>query len=163
MFGRHATARAVRLNAPREPGVGRCDYADAFEIRLPASDPRTAEGFARDALEHAPWLMRAAVRVGWGLLGFRLGPRTSPDHVFGAQITARESTLVKLEVRSPLMRGVIVGRRLEPTRVVVATYVTYERPRAARPLWAALSPVHRFLAKRLMELAAAIDSTKSGS
>ena len=161
MFGRHATNRAVRLNAPREPGVGPYDYADAFEIRLPASDPRTAEGFARDALEHAPCRCARRYRSDGDCSVSGSAPDLPRSRVRGTDHRP-ESTLVRLEVRSPLMHGVIVGRRLEPTRFVVATYVTYKRPRATRPLWAALSPVHRFLAKRLLELAAAIDSSKSG-
>ena len=35
-------------------GCGRFDYADAFEIRVPASDERTAEEWMRCGLEEAP-------------------------------------------------------------------------------------------------------------
>lgn len=45
----------------REPLIGGDphDYADAFEVRLRESDARSAEEFARCALEDAPWLVRA--------------------------------------------------------------------------------------------------------
>ncbi len=79
----------MRVETPEELGVDPSDYADAFEIRLSATDPRTAEQFARDALENAPRHLRAAVRAGWGVLGFRLGPRTSPRHVFGSRVDLR--------------------------------------------------------------------------
>src|SRR5438034_3845779 len=76
-------ARRVPVVAD-EPLIGgdRYDYADAFEIRVREPDARTAEQFARCALEQAPWLVRWTVWIAHRhLLRVRLGPRSSPDHV----------------------------------------------------------------------------------
>ena len=62
-------------------------YADAFEVRLHESDARSAEEFARCALEEAPWPVRGTVRIAHRyLLRLRLGPRSSRDHLFGWKI-----------------------------------------------------------------------------
>jgi hypothetical protein len=61
---------------------GTYDYADAFEVRLPEPDTRTAEQWLRSGLEGAPdalrWTILFAHRF---VLGLRLGPRTAPDHI----------------------------------------------------------------------------------
>jgi hypothetical protein len=152
-----AEPRARRIDVPDEPpaGMGRYDYADAFEIRVPEPDPRSAEQFARDAIEGAPWPARTAVLVAWQhVLRFRLGPRPSPDHVIGAQIVRSEPDMVQLAMPSPLLDGVIVGRKVDGVNWVVATYLSYRRPRTAHVVWAVLSPLHRWLARYLMEHAA---------
>ena len=96
------------------------DYADAFEIRLRESDARSAEEFARCALEEPPWPVRGTVWIAHRyLLRLRLGPPSSPDHLFGWKILTSQPDVIHLEAVSPLLgRGVIVGRRREPTRAV---------------------------------------------
>lgn len=132
------------------------DYADAFEVRVRDGDPRTAEQFARLALEAAPaavrWTIWLAHRY---LLRFRLAPRSSPDHVLGWTVVTSEPDIVHLAAVSPLLRGDIVGRRDAPTRAVVTTYVSFTRRRAARVLMGVAGPVHRRIAPYLMERAAA--------
>lgn len=151
-------ARQVPV-AKHEPLIGgdRYDYADSYEIRIPASDPRTAEQFARHALEEAPWPVRTIVDVAHRqILRLRLGPRPSPDHVFGWKILRSEPDVLHLEAVSPLLgRGVIVGRRVGRTRVVITTYVFFSRPAPARVIWALVSPVHRWVSGYLLEHAAA--------
>jgi hypothetical protein len=66
-----------------EPLIGRdrYDYADAFEIRLREPDARSAEQFARCALDQAPWPVRWTVRIAQrNLLRVRLGPLISGPH-----------------------------------------------------------------------------------
>ena len=151
-------ARQVPV-ARNEPLIGddRYDYADAFEIRIGESDPRTAEQFARCALEEAPWAIRTIVDVAHRqVLRLRLGPRPSPDHVFGWTIVRSEPDLVHLEAESPLLgRGAIVGRRVERTRVVITTYVFFSRPAPASVIWTFTAPLHRWVARYLLEHAAA--------
>jgi hypothetical protein len=140
-------------------GSDRYDYADAFEIRLLESDARSSEQFARSALEQAPWAARWTIRIAHRhLLRLRLGPDPSPNHIIGWQIVASESDLIHLEALSPLLgRGVLLGRRLAPTRARITTYLFYKRPAPARALWAIAGPVHRKVAPYLLQRAAATE------
>ena len=152
--------RARRLPVvPDEPLLGgrRYDYADAFEIDLSPADPRTAEQFARSALEESGWLVRTLVSVVHRrVLRLRLAPPSSPDHVLGWAIARSEPDVIQLEAASPLLgRGVIVGRRVEPGRSVIETFVFYARRPASRVVWAVLAPAHRRVAPYLLERAAA--------
>ena len=162
MSGHRARQIAV---ASEEPLLGgdRYDYADTFEIGIPASDPRTAEQFARHALEEAPWFIRTIVDVAHRrVLRLRLGPRPSPNHVFGWTIRRSEPDVVHLEAVSPLLgRGVIVGRRVERTRVVITTYVFFTRPAPARAIWTFTAPLHRWVARALLEHATAMPQETS--
>ncbi len=151
-------ARRVAVSAD-EPLIGsdRYDYADALEIRLPEPDPRSAEEFVWFALQHAPraliWTVRIVHRH---LLRLRLGPRSSPDDLLGWRIMASQPDAMHLEAVSPLLgRGVIVGRRPDPTRVEITTYVFYARPAPASALWRIAGPSHRRIAPYLLERAAA--------
>jgi hypothetical protein len=132
-------------------------YADAFAIRLPEPDMRSAEEFTRCALEEAPWLVRQTVSIAHRyVLRLRLGPRSSPDHVFGWKICTSEPDVVHLEAVSPLLgRGAIVARRPDPTRAVVTTYVFFARPSVGRAVWAVTGPVHRRVVAYLLERVAA--------
>jgi hypothetical protein len=151
-------ARRVPV-AIEEPLLGndRYDYADAFEIRLLESDARSSEQFARCALEEAPlpvrWIVRMAHRH---LLRLDLGPDSSPDHVVGWKIITSRPDLLHLEAVSPLLgRGVLLGRRVSPTRATITTYLFYARPTPARVLWTLAGPLHRKVAPLLLEHAAA--------
>lgn len=154
-----SSPRAQRVPvAADEPLIGddRYDYADAFEIRVREPDGRTAEQFARSALEQAPWPVLWTIRIAHRyLLRFRLGPRSSPDHLIGWKILTSEPDVVHFEAVSPLLRGVIVGRRLDPTCAVITTYVFFTRPAPARLLVRIVGPLHRRIAPFLMERAAA--------
>ena len=132
------------------------DYADAFEVRLHESDARSAEEFARCALEEAPWPVRGTVRIAHRyLLRLRLGPRSSRDHLLGWKILSSQPDVIHLEAVSPLLgRGAIVGRRPDPTRTVVTTYVFFTRPALGRVVWAVAGPVHRRIVEYLLERAA---------
>jgi hypothetical protein len=135
---------------------GRYHYADAFQIRLETPDDRSAEEFARSALDNAPPLVRVGmVTAQRYLLGFRLGPMSDPDHIQGWKIVRREPTVVQLEVVGPLGRAVVVGQRPDPTTAVMTTYNFYRRPKMGRVLWAVAGPLHRRIAAYLMERAAA--------
>jgi hypothetical protein len=161
-----ARARRVPV-AAEEPLIGRdrYDYADAFEIRVLESDRRSAEQFARCALEEAPWPVRWTVRVVQRhLLRLRLGPRSSPDHIFGWKILTAKPDVIHLEATSPLLgRGVLVGRRPDPSCVVITTYVFYTRPALARVAWKIAGPLHRWVAGYLLEHAAAGTNTAESS
>jgi hypothetical protein len=157
-------ARRVPVVA-EEPLIGgdRYDYADAFEIRVREPDKRSAEQFARFALEQAPWPVRWTVRiVQRHLLRLRLGPRSSPDHIFGWKILTNQPDVIHLEAVSPLLgRGVLVGRRPDPTCAVITSYVFYTRPAPARVAWKIAGPLHRWVARYLLEHAVAANRAES--
>ena len=150
--------RAHRVPVPLdEPLIGDAsyDYADSFEIRVPESDERSAEQFVRCAIEDAPRPLRELVwLVHRHVLRLRLGPRSSASHVLGWRIKTSERDAFRLEATSPLFgRGVIIGRRPDPTRAVVTTYVFHSRPTLGRAIWAVVGPLHRRVAPYLMERA----------
>jgi hypothetical protein len=150
---------ARRIPVEAEPLIGsdRYDYADAFEVRLDQPDARSAEQFARCAVEEAAspvrWTIRAAHRH---LLRLRLGPDSSPDHLFGWKIRTSQPDVVHLEAVSPLLgRGALVLRRPDPARAVVRTYLFYTRATPARVVWKIVGPVHRLVTPYLLKRAAA--------
>jgi hypothetical protein len=130
------------------------DYADAFEVTRRTTDRRSAERWARDGFERLPVAARRSGLLAhrW-ILGFRLGPWVSPNHVFGWEIAASEPELLHLEARSKLLSGHMVWR-LHDTRLVMTTFLRYEMHRTASVVWAALGNVHRGAAPHLLELAA---------
>jgi hypothetical protein len=153
-------SRAHRVPvATEEPLIGtdRYDYADAFEIRLAEPDPRSAEEFARSALEGAPWWMRRTVLlVHRYVLRVRLGPRSSPDHILGWKIQTSEPDVLQLVAESALLgRGAIIGRSPDPSRRVITTYLFHTRPALARAVWKFVGPLHRRVAPDLLNRAAA--------
>jgi hypothetical protein len=87
------------------------------------------------------------------ILGFRLGPWASPDHIFGWKIATSEPELLHLEARSKLLSGHMVWR-LHDTRLVMTTFLRYEMQRTGSVVWAALGNVHRGGAPHLLALAA---------
>jgi hypothetical protein len=140
-----------------EPLIGsdRFDYADAFEIRVPEADARSAEQLARCALEQAASPVRSTVRIAHRhLLRLRLGAGSSPHHLFGWKILTSEPDVIHLEAVSPLLgRAVLVLRRVDPTRAVITTYLFYARPVSARVVWTIAAPLHRRIAPYLLERA----------
>jgi hypothetical protein len=117
------------------------DYASAFEAKITPTDTRSPEQWVRAIFEDAPRALQWFVVAGWKYgLGFRLGPRPSPSHVLGWTILTATPEAITLEALSPLVTAHKV-LRIESTRVVMTTFVRYER-RPARTIWSAAAPVH---------------------
>jgi hypothetical protein len=136
-------------------GPGRPDYADAFEIRPAAHDPRTAEQWLRAGLEQSPAALRRAILVVHRrVLRLRLGPLEAVDHVLGWRITADEPDVVRLEASGPLADAVIVGRRTATGSTLLTTALRYRHAAAARMIWACAGPLHRRVAPYLLARAA---------
>jgi hypothetical protein len=129
------------------------DYADAFEVARSPTDRRSAEQWARDGFERLPVPTRRSVLLihRW-VLGFPLGPWSSPEHVFGWRIVTSEPELLHLEARSTLLAGHMVWR-LHHERLVMTTFFQYERRRTASVVWALLGNIHRGGAPYLLALA----------
>ncbi len=132
------------------------DYADAFEVARSPTDRRSAEQWARDGFERLPVTTRRSVLLihRW-ILGFRLGPWVSSNHVFGWQIVTSEPELLHLEARSTLLTGHMVWR-LHHERLVMTTSFQYKKRRTASVVWAVLGNIHRGGAPYLLRLAAIV-------
>ncbi|WP_050997227.1 MULTISPECIES: DUF2867 domain-containing protein [Frankia] len=146
-------------------GAG-ADYREVFEAATgPAAEgagARDAEGWIRAVLEGAPAPVRWFLRAGWRfVLGLRLGPVSSPRHVLGWPIVAREPDVVRLATDSPLVSAELV-LRVRPAAISLTTSVTFTR-RAARLLWAAALPLHRLSVPRLLRRAVAASPASPAS
>ena len=120
-------------------------YASAFALATSRARALTPEQWARGVFEQGPATLRSFVDLGWrALLGLRLGPRDSSDHVAGwtiADVDERPDT-VTLTAESRLLRArniVAVGDGV----VEWVTTVQFQQP-LGRAVWAAAVPVHSF-------------------
>jgi hypothetical protein len=128
------------------------DYVDVFEVPVRSTDSRTAEQAFRDALEQTPSAL--GVAVGWihrHLLGFQLGPFSSPEHVIGWSITRSDTDEIVLAANGPLMHGQLDMRRHDGRRAVLTTRLHYRHKITGRMVWAAVGPLHRTIAPQLMK------------
>jgi hypothetical protein len=136
------------------PQAASPEYADAFAVARRETDRRSAERWARDGFGRVPAATRQAGLLAHRLLlGFRLGPWDSPDHVFGWRIVTSEPKLLHLEARGRWLSGHMLWR-LDDNRLVMTTFVRHEMPRAGSLVWTTLGGVHRAAAPYLLRLAA---------
>jgi hypothetical protein len=117
------------------------DYVDVSVLSTATATGWSAEDWARAILETAPSARRFAFLPWQVLLGLRLGPWPSPDHVHGWKIAGAGDDWIRLETASWLMTCHAVAR-VEDGRVSVGLFVRYDNPVAAL-WWPALSVVHR--------------------
>lgn len=121
--------------------LGRHEYSSAFAVTVIPRTSSPPEQWARAAFEQAPRALGSLVWFGWKhLLRFQLGPRSSPSHVLGWKIVGRAPGEITLEVRSVLLTAHKVVR-VEDSRVIMTTFVRYER-QMGRFVWSAIAPVH---------------------
>ena len=131
-----------------------CDYADAFEVPLAATDGRSADELVRAGLESVPrWLGAVALIAHRYVLRFDLAPLSAPDHLLGWEITDRDPDSIRLSATGALLDGVLVAKRVPPSTVRLETFVNYRRP-MARLVWAAVAPLHRAIVPVLLRGAA---------
>lgn len=150
---RVGAARVAVVEAPISEM--RVDYADAFAVRVPHPDRRSAEAWLRCGLEEAPGPVRAVIRVAHRyVLRFRLLPATEPQQVLGWRIEEARPDLIHVTASSPTMRAVLVVRRPDEYEATITTLLSYERPTTARFLWRLVGPLHRRIAPLLLERAA---------
>jgi hypothetical protein len=129
------------------------DYAAAWEVPLTGAHTRSAEQWARATLEDAPRALRGFIVAGWvAVLGLRLGPRPSADHVLGWRYVADGADCIILEepFRSGTAHNVV---RVESSRVLFATFVRYDSW-GGRALWATVAPLHHRIIPYLLGRAA---------
>jgi hypothetical protein len=133
------------------------DYVDVFEVPVQSTDSRTAEQAFRDALGQTPGALGAAVLwIHRHILGFQLGPLSSPDHVIGWSITRSDADVIMLAANGPLMHGQLDMRRQDGRRAVLTTRLHYRHKITGRMVWAVVGPLHRTIAPQLMKRTARI-------
>jgi hypothetical protein len=130
------------------------DYCDSFAVGRASSDQRTAQDWFRAAFEESPAVFRHGLPVAWrSLLGLRLGPRPSPDHVLGWRRVSADPELAVYEAQSPITEANLV-MRLETNRAVLSTFVHYRRPAIAGSIFVVAGPIHRAIIPYLLDRAA---------
>ncbi|MDQ2710322.1 MAG: hypothetical protein M3Z25_23060 [Actinomycetota bacterium] len=66
---------STRIEVTERPPAATPDYSDAFAVARTSSDSRSAEAWARAALEQTPPVLRRGLPLAWESgLGLRLGP-----------------------------------------------------------------------------------------
>lgn len=124
--------------------LSRPDYADMCSLQTTVD--ADAECWARAMLGD---VADRAERFIWqGLLGLRLHPHPSPDHVAGWRVGLREPDRVRLDSGSPSFNCnmvILAGGG----QIRLATLVQYVRPWRSR-IWPPLSAVHRRLSPGLL-------------
>ena len=130
LVGVHEVPEAVRgLTTLAEP-----DYVDLFTVTTPMATDRSAEEWARAVLEQAPVARDNARRL-WRLIGLRLGPPQSPDHVQGWRIAARGDNWLRVETASWYLTAQAVCL-VDEAQVSLSLSLRYDRFPAAL-VWAA--------------------------
>lgn len=128
-------------------------YADQFTVMLDPGD-LNATGWARRILEETP-SGRGAPSF-WRLIGIRLGPRPSSDHIQGWRLVSADPGAVVLEARTPYLKARAVIE-VEPTDLALALLVQYDHPVAA-VLWPPIGVVHRRGVPQMLREAVGLDS-----
>jgi len=114
------------------------DYVDLFTAVTSGAADKSAEQWARAALEDTP-TGRSAPSL-WRLLGLRLGP-TSPDYVQGWKIADRGDDWIRIEATSWFMTAHAVVQ-VDDGQVSLALFIRYDQPIAA-VIWPPVSVMHR--------------------
>jgi hypothetical protein len=116
------------------------DYVDLFTVQTATAADRSAEEWARAVLEQAP-VSRRNARMLWRLMGLRLGPRHSADHVQGWKIAARGDNWLRVETASWYVTAQAVCL-VEESQVSMSLSLRYDRAVAAL-VWALVSGPHQ--------------------
>jgi hypothetical protein len=134
------------------------DYVDLFTATTNGATDKSAEEWARAALEDTP-TGRSAPFL-WRLLGLRLGPTPSPDFVQGWKIADRGEDWIRIEATSWFMTAHAVVL-VDDGHVSVALFVRYDRPIAAL-IWPSVSVMHRQAVPVILRQALKADASRSG-
>jgi Protein of unknown function (DUF2867) len=140
------------LAGRRQIGEDAADYVDVFEVPIRSADSRTVEQALRDAVGQEPDALGAVVLwIHRHVLGFRLGPASSPEHIIGWSIMRSDNDQIVLAANGPLMHGELDLRRQDGRRGMLTTRLHYRRRFAARAVWLLVGPLHRAIAPRLLQ------------
>ena len=126
------------------------DYQDCFIVDIgPSLSDRSAEQWARAIFEDAPAPTRDRLTTGWELLGLRLGPRTSDEHVLGWFIHENSPDQVLLfgDGRPGMVAELLIERQRDA--LCFASFIALETP-AAREVWIEVRPRHERTVRQLL-------------
>jgi hypothetical protein len=145
---------SIQIEVTEAPPRGRTpDYCDSFTIGRASSDARTAEDWHRAAFEGSPAVFRHGLPVAWRtLLGLRMGPRPSPDHVLGWRRVSAEPDLAVYATQGTVAEANLV-LRLEPNRAVLTTFVHFTKRRLGESIFVVAGPIHRAIIPFLLDRA----------
>src|SRR4051812_10611364 len=115
------------------------NYVDLFTATTSGATDSSPEQWARLTLEGTP-TGRSAPTL-WRLLGLRLGPMPSPDHVQGWKIADRGDGWIRVETSSWYMTGHAVVRATDDD-VSLALFLRFDRL-VARVIWPPVAILHR--------------------
>jgi hypothetical protein len=102
---RKITVRALRPGEVPEPirsagAFQRLDYADIATLRTPHAARWSVEQWTRAIVERGATAQRVGPFVWTRVVGLRMGPRATPDHVAGWRVGARGDDWIRLEASS---------------------------------------------------------------
>jgi hypothetical protein len=139
--------------------LGPPDYVDLFTVTTPLAATRSAEEWARAVLERSPLADRHARRL-WRVIGLRLGPPGSPDHVQGWKIAARGDHWVRLETGSWYLTAQAVCL-VEAGQVSLSLSLRHDR-RIAALVWAPVAGPHQRAVPVMLRQAVEIVANEGG-
>jgi deazaflavin-dependent oxidoreductase (nitroreductase family) len=125
------------------------DFTHVGRVAIRSGDTRSPDEWLRAVFEGAPAPVRWFLVTGWRtVLGLRLGPRPSPDHVLGQRRTAPGTLTMRTRaLHTELTLAIADGT------VSLTCAVDYLRP-SGRLRWAIAAPAHRLLTPVLLRRAA---------
>ena len=135
------------------------DYVDLFTVTTARATDWSAEEWARAVLEQTEVARRNARKL-WRLIGLRLGPPRSPDHVQGWRIAARGDNWLRVETASWYLTAQAVFL-VEPGQVSLSLSLRYDRPVAAA-VWAGVSGPHQRAVPVMLRQAVQLMAVDSG-
>ncbi|HEX6488761.1 MAG TPA: hypothetical protein VF137_07815 [Candidatus Dormibacteraeota bacterium] len=154
---RSAWAVPVPLLAQELQTLPKVDYADAFEVQLPASTPRDPERWARAIFDLGSPLVGTLIRA----IALALGARPSAStgaRVRGFNVAARSAEGVCLEslTRVGLVQLVVaIETRGQGARLSLSTFIAYSGPAGRAAFERVVGNGHRHAVPLLLEHAAA--------
>lgn len=137
-----------RVEISDEAVAGRqFDYADAFEVHLPAPDPLAPREWLARGLDDSPAVVQALTAL---LLRVRDEAGTSPDDLLDWQVIESTSDVIHIERCLPLLHVALVGRRLGSSGRRLTTLLIFQRPVLSRLMWTFVGVGHRLAVRRLL-------------
>jgi hypothetical protein len=140
-------------------GFNHPDYGDAFTITATESPRVSAQRWAHVGVDDAAG---AGGQLLWKrILGLRLLPRNAPGQIGGWKVGADGANWVRLEAASWFLAAHLVFY-VDGDQLSFGTFIRYDRP-IARPVWAALSHIHRRVTPGFLRRAASNLASKEGA
>lgn len=139
--------------------LSRVHFADLHTVSTAGARDRSPESWARAILGRAPGSRRSPYGF-WRLLGLRLGPRRSPDHVEGWRVVGRGGDWIRLEAASWYMTAQALVR-VGDDEVSVSLLLRHDHPLGA-VIWAPVAVAHVRGVPVMLRQALAVDDVEVG-